>query len=175
MERRSIFSRRAEHVKRSSSGRNQVREIWGPVRLRDSGRGKGHLVALLPRCMRRVSKRCGTLESDFKLRHALSYGRVATYLCGRAIERARRKLCWPSRSMVRSRCVRAGERTRLKTLQAALERGVRRVTEGISLLRAEVLDARDWKRFDSAGRLFWNMNTAADYEEARRIVEAEQS
>jgi molybdopterin-guanine dinucleotide biosynthesis protein A len=62
----------------------------------------------------------------------------------------------------------------LQTLQAAFEGGVRRVNQGISLLRAEVLDARDWKRFDSAGRLFWNMNTAADYEEARRIVEAEQ-
>ncbi len=58
-------------------------------------------------------------------------------------------------------------------LQVAFERGVRKVTQGISLLSAEVLDARDWKRFDSAGRLFWNMNTAADYEEARRIVEAE--
>lgn len=62
-----------------------------------------------------------------------------------------------------------------ETLQSAFERGVRKVTEGISLLRAEVLDERDWKRFDSAGRLFWNMNTAADYAEARRIVEAEQS
>jgi molybdenum cofactor guanylyltransferase len=60
------------------------------------------------------------------------------------------------------------------TLQAAFERGVRKVTQGIALLRAEVLDERDWKRFDSAGRLFWNMNTAADYEEARRVVEAEQ-
>jgi molybdopterin-guanine dinucleotide biosynthesis protein A len=59
------------------------------------------------------------------------------------------------------------------TLQAAFEGGVRRVNQGISQLRAEVLDERDWKRFDSAGRLFWNMNTAADYEEARRIVEAE--
>jgi|SRR5580658_7026675 molybdopterin-guanine dinucleotide biosynthesis protein A len=58
------------------------------------------------------------------------------------------------------------------TLQAAFERGVRKVTQGIALLDAEVLDERDWKRFDSAGRLFWNMNTAADYEEARRIVEA---
>jgi molybdenum cofactor guanylyltransferase len=58
------------------------------------------------------------------------------------------------------------------TLRAAFESGVRRVNQGIALLRAEVLDERDWKRFDSAGRLFWNMNTAADYEEARRIVEA---
>jgi molybdenum cofactor guanylyltransferase len=60
----------------------------------------------------------------------------------------------------------------VETLQDAFRRGVRKVTEGISLLRAEVLDERDWKRFDSAGRLFWNMNTAADYDEARRIIEA---
>jgi molybdenum cofactor guanylyltransferase len=60
------------------------------------------------------------------------------------------------------------------TLQSAFERGVRKVTQGISQLSAEVLDERDWKRFDSPGRLFWNMNTAADYEEARRIVEAGQ-
>jgi molybdopterin-guanine dinucleotide biosynthesis protein A len=60
------------------------------------------------------------------------------------------------------------------TMQSAFERGVRKVTQGISLLRAEVLDERDWKRFDSAGRLFWNMNTAADYEEARRIVDAKR-
>jgi len=62
----------------------------------------------------------------------------------------------------------------LPTLLEAFERGVRKVTEGIALLKSEVLDERDWKRFDSAGRLFWNMNTAADYEEARRIVEAGQ-
>ena len=60
------------------------------------------------------------------------------------------------------------------TLEAAFKRGVRRVNEGIALLRAEVLDERDWKRFDSAGRLFWNMNTPGDYQEARNILEAEQ-
>jgi GTP:adenosylcobinamide-phosphate guanylyltransferase len=43
--------------------------------------------------------------------------------------------------------------------------------EGVALLRAEVLDEQDWKRFDNAGRLFWNMNTLADYEEARRIMQ----
>src|SRR5260370_11741566 len=59
-------------------------------------------------------------------------------------------------------------------LRSGFERGVRKVTEGIALLRAEVLDEQDWKRFDNAGRLFWNMNTAADYEEARRILEAER-
>ena len=60
-------------------------------------------------------------------------------------------------------------------LRNGFERGVRRVNDGIALLRSEVLDERDWKRFDSAGRLFWNMNTPADYEEARRILEAEQT
>jgi molybdopterin-guanine dinucleotide biosynthesis protein A len=47
--------------------------------------------------------------------------------------------------------------------------GVRKVTSVFEHLRTEVLDEKDWKRFDSAGRLFWNMNTPADYEEARRI------
>jgi len=59
-------------------------------------------------------------------------------------------------------------------LRSGFERAVRKVTEGIALLRAEVLDEADWKRFDSAGRLFWNMNTASDYEETRRMLEAEQ-
>jgi molybdenum cofactor guanylyltransferase len=60
----------------------------------------------------------------------------------------------------------------VEILEEGFKRGVRKVTEGIALLRAEVLDEREWKRFDSAGRLFWNMNTPADYEEARRILEA---
>jgi molybdopterin-guanine dinucleotide biosynthesis protein A len=60
-------------------------------------------------------------------------------------------------------------------LRSGFERGVRKVMEGIALLQAEVLDETDWKRFDSAGRLFWNMNTVADYEEARRILEAERA
>ena len=57
-------------------------------------------------------------------------------------------------------------------LRSGFERGVRKVSEGIALLGAEVLDEADWKRFDNQGRLFWNMNTAADYEEARRVLEA---
>ncbi|MHB8503777.1 MAG: molybdenum cofactor guanylyltransferase [Candidatus Acidiferrales bacterium] len=59
-------------------------------------------------------------------------------------------------------------------IQDQFEKGVRKVTAAIGKLKSEVLDERDWKRFDSAGRLFWNMNTAADYEEARRILETEQ-
>jgi molybdopterin-guanine dinucleotide biosynthesis protein A len=59
-------------------------------------------------------------------------------------------------------------------LRAVFEGGVRKVTQALKQVKTEVLDERDWKRFDSAGRLFWNMNTAADYAEAQRIVEAEQ-
>jgi molybdopterin-guanine dinucleotide biosynthesis protein A len=54
-------------------------------------------------------------------------------------------------------------------LRDVFEAGVRKVTQALKQVEAEVLDERDWKRFDSAGRLFWNMNTAADYDEARRI------
>ncbi len=59
-------------------------------------------------------------------------------------------------------------------LQEVFERGVRKVTEALKQVGTEVLDEGDWKRFDSAGRLFWNMNAPADYEEARRILEAEE-
>jgi molybdopterin-guanine dinucleotide biosynthesis protein A len=62
----------------------------------------------------------------------------------------------------------------VNALQEAFEGGVRKVTEALKRVTTEVLDVRDWKRFDSAGRLFWNMNTPADYEEARRILEAQQ-
>jgi molybdopterin-guanine dinucleotide biosynthesis protein A len=58
-------------------------------------------------------------------------------------------------------------------LQYAFEDGVRKVTEAIKRVGVEVVDESDWKRFDKAGRLFWNMNTPAEYEEARRVVEAE--
>lgn len=60
-------------------------------------------------------------------------------------------------------------------LRSGFESGVRKVTAGIALLRSEVLDEADWKRFDCEGRLFWNMNTTADYEEAQRILEAERA
>ena len=62
-----------------------------------------------------------------------------------------------------------------QALRAAFESGVRKVTQGLQHVTTEVLDEADWKRFDSAGRLFWNMNTTADYEEARRILEAERT
>jgi hypothetical protein len=39
-------------------------------------------------------------------------------------------------------------------------------------LSMEMLDESAGKRFDTGGRLFWDRNTRADYEEARRMIEA---
>jgi molybdenum cofactor guanylyltransferase len=60
------------------------------------------------------------------------------------------------------------------SLRATFEQGVRKITDALKQVTIEVLDEADWKRFDSAGRLFWNMNTVADFEEARRVLEAER-
>ena len=58
-------------------------------------------------------------------------------------------------------------------LQYAFEDGIRKVTEAMKRVSMEVVDEKDWARFDENGRLFWNMNTPAEYEEARRILESE--
>lgn len=58
-------------------------------------------------------------------------------------------------------------------LQYAFEDGIRKVTEAMKRVSMEVVNEKDWARFDKSGRLFWNMNTPAEYEEARRILESE--
>jgi molybdopterin-guanine dinucleotide biosynthesis protein A len=65
-------------------------------------------------------------------------------------------------------CYRTGAWAPLKNV---FDRGVRKVTQALKEVRTEVLDESVWKRFDSAGRLFWNMNTPADFEEAQRLWE----
>jgi molybdopterin-guanine dinucleotide biosynthesis protein A len=69
--------------------------------------------------------------------------------------------CWNSRA--------------LSSVQATFDSGVRKVTEAMKRLPMEVLDESVWKRFDTESRLFWNMNTPADYDEARRILEAPEA
>jgi molybdopterin-guanine dinucleotide biosynthesis protein A len=54
-------------------------------------------------------------------------------------------------------------------LMKAFDAGVRKVTQALKQVRTELLDESVWKRFDSAGRLFWNMNTPADFQEAQRL------
>jgi len=58
-----------------------------------------------------------------------------------------------------------------ETLTAAVERGVRRVTEGLAEILVERVRAAEWQALDPSGRLFVNMNTPADYDEARGRIE----
>lgn len=58
------------------------------------------------------------------------------------------------------------------SIRAAFDSGIRKVTEAMKTLRMEVLDESAWKRFDTEGHLFWNLNTPDDLEAARRILEA---
>jgi molybdenum cofactor guanylyltransferase len=52
-------------------------------------------------------------------------------------------------------------------IRGALEAGTRKVTEGLAQVQVEYLEPAEWKCFDSEGLLFKNMNTPADYEEAK--------
>ncbi len=52
-------------------------------------------------------------------------------------------------------------------IAAALDRGVRKITDGLAGFGVDFVPPDEWKAFDSSGRLFKNMNTPADYEEAR--------
>jgi molybdenum cofactor guanylyltransferase len=61
-------------------------------------------------------------------------------------------------------------------IRAELERGVRKVTDGLRGVVVEMIQPREWKAFDSDGYLFKNMNSPADYEEAtRKLAERESS
>jgi len=52
-------------------------------------------------------------------------------------------------------------------IREALEHGTRKVTDGLRSLLVEMIGPLEWKGFDSDGLLFKNMNSPADYEEAR--------
>jgi molybdopterin-guanine dinucleotide biosynthesis protein A len=51
-------------------------------------------------------------------------------------------------------------------IRAALESGIRKVTDGLQNLRVETIPHAEWKAFDSEGLLFKNMNLPQDYQEA---------
>jgi len=52
-------------------------------------------------------------------------------------------------------------------IRAALEGGVRKVTDALARLRVEYVEPAEWKAFASEGLLFKNVNSPADYEEAK--------
>ena len=92
------------------------------------------------------------------------------YLCERAVKSTACVVVPESENGLEPLC--ACWRTEAaEAVQAAFDGGVRKVTEAMKRLSMEVLDEAAWKRFDTDGRLFWNMNTPADYEEARKVFE----
>jgi molybdopterin-guanine dinucleotide biosynthesis protein A len=74
-------------------------------------------------------------------------------------ERGYEPLC----AMYRQRCHPA--------IATALARGVRKVTDGLASLTLSAIARDEWKGFDPRGQLFKNVNTQADYDEARAAEE----
>jgi molybdopterin-guanine dinucleotide biosynthesis protein A len=54
---------------------------------------------------------------------------------------------------------------------AALEHGVRKVTDAMADFRMELLSEDDWNKIDPEGRVLKNMNAPGDYEEAKKWLE----
>jgi molybdopterin-guanine dinucleotide biosynthesis protein A len=69
----------------------------------------------------------------------------------------------PLCAMYHQRCVVA--------ISEALSRGTRKVTAAFAGLRLDTILPEEWKAFDSGGLLFKNMNSPADYQRAREILE----
>jgi len=55
----------------------------------------------------------------------------------------------------------------LPSIEAAIQRNDLKITNSLASCKLETLPESQWKEFDSGGRLFKNMNSPADYEEAR--------
>jgi len=55
---------------------------------------------------------------------------------------------------------------------AALQRGIRKVTDAMAQLRTDFVTAREWHHLDPDGCVLRNMNSPEDYEEARKRLEA---
>ncbi|MGB6877733.1 MAG: molybdenum cofactor guanylyltransferase [Candidatus Acidiferrales bacterium] len=62
-----------------------------------------------------------------------------------------------------------------EAIAAAIERGVRKITDGLAELTLAPIAPAEWKAFDPRGRLFKNINTPAEYEQARTDAEAGQA
>ena len=54
---------------------------------------------------------------------------------------------------------------------AALQHGVRKVTDAVTEFHVEYLSESDWKEFDPEGLVLKNMNAPSDYEQARKWLE----
>jgi len=56
-------------------------------------------------------------------------------------------------------------------LSAALDSGVRKVTDGLGRIKTELISEDDWREFSPDGNLFQNLNTWEDYLSAKERLE----
>ncbi len=97
-----------------------------------------------------------------------------TYLVGRALASGAEVVAPQSAQGLEPLCA-CWRTSAAAKLQQVFEGGMRKITEAMKRLSMEVVDEADWKRFDTVGRLFWNMNTSADYDGAKCILEAQRT
>jgi molybdopterin-guanine dinucleotide biosynthesis protein A len=57
-------------------------------------------------------------------------------------------------------------------LAAALENGVRKVTDALAQLKQRRITEKDWRDFSTDGYLFGNLNTWQDYLEAQQRLKS---
>lgn len=64
------------------------------------------------------------------------------------------------------------DRESLGAIDAALARGVRKVSDALLDIKVDLVHSSKWQSVDRTGRVLMNMNTRNDYEEAKRWHEA---
>jgi hypothetical protein len=57
-------------------------------------------------------------------------------------------------------------------LAAALDSGVRKVTDGLDLINTELIGENEWRKFSPDSDLFQNLNTWEDFVSAKKKLEA---
>jgi molybdenum cofactor guanylyltransferase len=95
------------------------------------------------------------------------------YLKGRASQSAADAILPTSEKGAEPLCA-AYRITALGGIRRAIEEGRLKVTRALEGLTVEWVSRSDWERFDAEGRLFKNMNTPADYQEALDRLEGKR-
>jgi molybdenum cofactor guanylyltransferase len=176
---KSLLTRTAELVGGVCSNvrivsRNEAHAQPGMTMLQDGWPGEGPLGGILT-AIRETRKISGGTEWSLIVSCDMPFltREWLEYLCERALKSGAQVVVPESENGLEPLCA-CWRGDALGTLEIAFGEGVRKVTQAMKRLVMEVLDEQAWKRFDTDGRLFWNMNTPEDYAEAKRILEADK-
>jgi molybdenum cofactor guanylyltransferase len=146
---------------------------FGSRCIKDKWPGEGPLGGIITALLRSLVDKYGyhwnvivSCDMPFVTREWLAY------MITRAAKKSRAEVIVPESNTGLEPLCACWHTTGVKKLQIAFAAGVRKVTDAMKRLQMEVIDEAEWKRFDTAGRLFWNMNTLADYREAQKVLQA---